>query len=109
MDVFNIFNKPEGNFREREIVRDQSQPSPPPNLTEEQKLSMMKFMEELEDQRTSDPAAFQKTMKSLGIDGSSGELGKIMITLSLMMDIDTVLIKLTQNNPQVRWEFVRTS
>jgi hypothetical protein len=80
MDVFNILNKPGGGFQERGIVRDQSQPSQPPNLTEEQKLSMMKFMEELEDQRTSDPAAFQETMKSLGIDGSSRELGDKMNT-----------------------------
>jgi hypothetical protein len=52
----------------------------PPNqldLTDEQRRQLMTYMEELEEQRTSDPTAFQKTMVSLGLQSpmSSSGLG----------------------------------
>ena len=67
-------------------------------LSDEQRQQLMTYMENLEEQRTSDPTAFQKTMESLGLQspmsssgfGSPGMMKyirKISYTLSLYASV----------------------
>lgn len=72
MELFNIFQKSNDDGGEQGVIKE---PPHSPELSEEQRLQVMQFMEELMEQRTSDPAAFEKTMESLGLGSLNGSEG----------------------------------
>ena len=72
MDLFNIVNKPQDNGGLQEVKKEPPQLA---ELTEDQRLQLMQYMEELKAQRITDPAGFQKTMESLGLGSTDGSLG----------------------------------
>ena len=99
MDLFNILKKPEPvhGVEQHGLGGNEGIREPPnsPELSEEQRIQLMQFMEELKEQRTSDPAAFQKTMESLGLgsDGSAGS-GDQMGTLKVIYALTVTFVPL---------------